>query len=116
MPNSSQGTVTLLLTVAAAEAHARDLEVQGKYGVKYTRYWYDESGLWPGSPPHRDPRRQRHTWQRSSCSPSRHCIDARAAAGQFALNVPVTVPSKCASSFACSDEADVGNVKTSRYT
>ena len=27
---------------AAAGAHARDLEVQEKYGVKYLRYWYDE--------------------------------------------------------------------------
>jgi hypothetical protein len=25
-----------------AEAHRRDLEVQEKYGVKYTAYWYDE--------------------------------------------------------------------------
>ena len=28
---------------AAAGAHARDLEVQEKYGVKYLRYWFDES-------------------------------------------------------------------------
>jgi Protein of unknown function (DUF4242) len=28
---------------AAAGAHARDLDVQAKYGVKYLRYWYDES-------------------------------------------------------------------------
>ena len=27
---------------AAADAHARDLEVQEKYGVKYLRYWFDE--------------------------------------------------------------------------
>jgi hypothetical protein len=27
---------------AAAGAHARDLDVQAKYGVKYLRYWYDE--------------------------------------------------------------------------
>ncbi len=27
---------------AVAEAHARDLEVQEKYGVKYLQYWYDE--------------------------------------------------------------------------
>ena len=26
-----------------AQAHARDLEVQGKYGVSYLRYWYDEA-------------------------------------------------------------------------
>ena len=24
-----------------AEAHARDLAVQDKYGVRYLRYWYD---------------------------------------------------------------------------
>lgn len=32
-----------LTAEGAAEAHARDLEVQEKYGVKYTKYWYDES-------------------------------------------------------------------------
>jgi hypothetical protein len=26
---------------ALADAHARDLEVQGKYGVRYLKYWYD---------------------------------------------------------------------------
>lgn len=26
-----------------AEAHLKDLEVQGKYGVKYLRYWLDEA-------------------------------------------------------------------------
>jgi hypothetical protein len=26
----------------AAAAHKRDLEVQGKHGVSYIRYWYDE--------------------------------------------------------------------------
>jgi Nickel responsive protein SCO4226-like len=26
----------------AAEAHKKDLAVQGKYGVNYIRYWYDE--------------------------------------------------------------------------
>ena len=26
----------------AAEAHARDLEVQERYGVDYKRYWVDE--------------------------------------------------------------------------
>ena len=26
----------------AAAAHKKDLEVQGKYGVNYLRYWYDE--------------------------------------------------------------------------
>ena len=24
-----------------AEAHARDVAVQGKYGVRYVKYWYD---------------------------------------------------------------------------
>jgi hypothetical protein len=28
---------------AVAGAHARDLEVQPKYGVKYLNYWIDES-------------------------------------------------------------------------
>jgi Protein of unknown function (DUF4242) len=28
---------------AVANAHARDLEVQGKYGVSYMRYWFDET-------------------------------------------------------------------------
>jgi len=27
---------------AVAGAHARDLEVQGKYGADYLRYWFDE--------------------------------------------------------------------------
>jgi hypothetical protein len=27
---------------AVAEAHARDLEVQAKYGVRYLKYWLDE--------------------------------------------------------------------------
>ncbi len=27
---------------AVAGAHARDLEVQGQYGVNYLKYWYDE--------------------------------------------------------------------------
>ena len=26
----------------AAAAHKKDLEVQGKYGASYIRYWYDE--------------------------------------------------------------------------
>ena len=28
---------------AVAGAHAKDLEVQGKYGVKYLNYWFDEA-------------------------------------------------------------------------
>jgi hypothetical protein len=31
-----------LTTDMAAEAHKKDLAVQGKYGVNYIRYWYDE--------------------------------------------------------------------------
>jgi hypothetical protein len=27
---------------AVAGAHARDLEVQGKHGVNYVKYWFDE--------------------------------------------------------------------------
>ena len=32
-----------LTAEAVAGAHARDLEVQGGYGVSYLRYWYDEA-------------------------------------------------------------------------
>ena len=32
-----------LTAAAAAAAHARDVEVQSKCGVKYVRYWYDEA-------------------------------------------------------------------------
>ena len=32
-----------LTSEAVADAHARDLEVQGGYGVSYLRYWYDEA-------------------------------------------------------------------------
>ena len=31
-----------LTAKAVAEAHKKDLEVQGKYGVKYLKYWYNE--------------------------------------------------------------------------
>ena len=31
-----------LTAEAVAAAHAKDLEVQDKYGVKYLRYWFDE--------------------------------------------------------------------------
>ena len=27
---------------AVADAHAKDLEIQKKYGVEYKKYWYDE--------------------------------------------------------------------------
>jgi hypothetical protein len=29
--------------LAVADAHAKDLEIQGKYGVQYKKYWVDES-------------------------------------------------------------------------
>ena len=32
-----------LSTDMVAEAHKKDLAVQGKYGVNYLRYWVDES-------------------------------------------------------------------------
>ncbi len=32
-----------LTAEAVAGAHARDLEVQGKHGVQYLRYWYNEA-------------------------------------------------------------------------
>ena len=31
-----------LTAQAVAQAHAKDLEVQAKYGVKYLKYWFDE--------------------------------------------------------------------------
>jgi len=31
-----------LTAAAVAGAHAKDLETQGKYGVKYLKYWFDE--------------------------------------------------------------------------
>jgi hypothetical protein len=32
-----------LTAEAVAGAHQRDLETQGKYGVKYHKYWFDET-------------------------------------------------------------------------
>ena len=32
-----------LTAEAVAGAHARDLEVQGAYGVDYRQYWFDEA-------------------------------------------------------------------------
>jgi hypothetical protein len=32
-----------LTAEAVAQAHAADLQTQEKHGVKYLRYWYDES-------------------------------------------------------------------------
>ncbi|MBI2304514.1 MAG: DUF4242 domain-containing protein [Chloroflexi bacterium] len=31
-----------LTAAALADAHRKDLEVQGKYDVKYLRYWFNE--------------------------------------------------------------------------
>ena len=31
-----------LTSDAVADAHRRDLEVQGKYGVSYLKYWFNE--------------------------------------------------------------------------
>ena len=31
-----------LTAEAVTHAHARDVEVQGKYGVKYLQYWFDD--------------------------------------------------------------------------
>jgi hypothetical protein len=31
-----------LTAEAVAGAHSKDLEVQGKYGVDYLKYWFDE--------------------------------------------------------------------------
>jgi len=31
-----------LTAEAVAGAHQRDLEVEGKYGVQYLKYWFDE--------------------------------------------------------------------------
>ena len=31
-----------LTAEGVTEAHQKDLETQGKHGVKYLRYWYDE--------------------------------------------------------------------------
>jgi hypothetical protein len=31
-----------LTAQAVAEAHKKDLEKQGKYGVKYLKYWFNE--------------------------------------------------------------------------
>lgn len=32
-----------LTAEAVKAAHAKDVEIQDKYGVKYVKYWYDES-------------------------------------------------------------------------
>ena len=32
-----------LTAQAVADAHKRDLEVQGRYGVDYRQYWFDEA-------------------------------------------------------------------------
>lgn len=35
--------VTGLTPEGLADAHKKDLEIQGKHGVKYVDYWYSES-------------------------------------------------------------------------
>ena len=35
--------IDALTAEVAADAHRRDLEVQQKHGVKYLRYWFDET-------------------------------------------------------------------------
>ena len=32
-----------LTAEAAREAHAKDVSIQSRYGVKFVKYWYDES-------------------------------------------------------------------------
>ena len=32
-----------LTTEAVAGAHQKDLEIQGRYGVKYLKYWFNEA-------------------------------------------------------------------------
>ena len=32
-----------LTAQAVADAHKKDLETQGKYGVKYLKYWFNEN-------------------------------------------------------------------------
>lgn len=32
-----------LTAEAVADAHAKDLEVQAKHGVKYLKYWFDDA-------------------------------------------------------------------------
>ena len=32
-----------LTAEAVREAHAKDVAIQGNYGVKFVKYWYDES-------------------------------------------------------------------------
>lgn len=36
------GKVDGLTAEAVAQAHRRDLEVQGKHGVNYLKYWFNE--------------------------------------------------------------------------
>jgi hypothetical protein len=32
-----------LTAAMAAAAHAKDVDVEGRHGVRYVRYWYDEA-------------------------------------------------------------------------
>lgn len=36
-------TVNGATAAAVAEAHQKDLQTQAKYGVRYKKYWFDES-------------------------------------------------------------------------
>jgi hypothetical protein len=38
----THGHIEGLTAEAVTGAHAADLQTQGKYGVKYLRYWFDE--------------------------------------------------------------------------
>jgi len=39
----THGHIEGLTADAVAQAHAADVQTQGKYGVKYLRYWFDEN-------------------------------------------------------------------------
>jgi len=39
----THGHIEGLTADAVAHAHEADLQTQGKYGVKYLRYWFDET-------------------------------------------------------------------------
>jgi hypothetical protein len=39
----THGHIEGLTADAVAQAHAADLKTQAKYGVKYLRYWFDET-------------------------------------------------------------------------
>ena len=56
-----------------AQAHAADLAVQGKYGVSYYRYWYDEATgkvFCLAEAPERRKRLRRSIARPTACSPT----------------------------------------------